>query len=74
MAISLRMDEKEEKLIKEYAKANNITVSALLRDAVLEKIEDDIDIEIYNKAMAEHLEEDTSISYDEMADELGIER
>lgn len=73
MAISLRMDEKEEKLIKEYAKANNITVSALLRDAVLEKIEDDIDIEIYDKAMAEHLEEDTSISYDEMVDELGIE-
>lgn len=73
MAISLRMSENEEKLVKEYAKANNITVSSLLRDAVLEKIEDDIDLEIYDKAMAEHLKEDTSISYDEMIDELDIE-
>lgn len=73
MAISLRMSEKEEKLIKEYAKANNITVSALLRDAVLEKTEDDIDIEIYDKAMAEHLKEDTSISFEEMVDDLGSE-
>jgi len=72
MAISLRLTKKEEKLIKDYAKANNITVSALLRNAVLEKIEANIDIEIYDKAIAEHLEEDTSISYDEMADELGI--
>ena len=32
--ISLRMDEEEEKLIKEYAKAKNITISALFRNAV----------------------------------------
>ena len=43
--ISLRMDEEEEKLIKEYAKAKNITISALFRNAVLEKIEDEIDLQ-----------------------------
>ena len=43
VTILLRMDEEDEKLIKQYAKAKNITVSALLRNAVLEKIEDEID-------------------------------
>ena len=70
MAISLRMSDKEEKLIKEYAKANNITVSSLLREAVLEKIEDEIDLKIYDNAMNEHKKEDTSISFEEMLDEL----
>lgn len=40
--ISLRIDTQEDKLIKEYAKANNISISALFRTAVLEKIEEEI--------------------------------
>ena len=52
--ISLRMDEEEEKLIKEYAKAKNITISALFRNAVLEKIEDEIDLDLYHVAMKQH--------------------
>ncbi|MGG2295768.1 DUF6290 family protein, partial [Enterococcus faecium] len=35
--ISLRIDTQEDKLIKEYAKAKNISVSALIRSSVLEK-------------------------------------
>ena len=40
--ISLRIDTQEDKLIKEYAKAKNISVSALIRSSVLEKIEDEM--------------------------------
>jgi hypothetical protein len=73
MTISLRMNDKEEALIREYAKAKNISVSSLFRESVLEKIEDEIDIELYDKAMAEHLKEDQSISFEDMMNELDIE-
>ncbi|MFC5975863.1 type II toxin-antitoxin system RelB family antitoxin [Carnobacterium antarcticum] len=52
--ISLRIDTQEEKLIKEYAKANNISVSALFRNAVLEKNEDEINLGLHNQAMTKH--------------------
>lgn len=41
--ISLRIDTQEDKLIKEYAKANNVSVSVLFRNAVLEKVADEIE-------------------------------
>lgn len=40
-------------------------MSALLRESILEKIENDIVLEVYDKAMAEHLD-DTSLSFDEL--------
>lgn len=55
MALSVRMSQEEEKLIKEFATTYNVSVSSLIRTAVLEKIEDEIDIDLYDKAMAEHL-------------------
>jgi len=69
-AISLRIDSQEEKLIKEYAKSKNITVSALFRNSVLEKIEDDIDLGLYQQAMKEHKENSQSISFEDMLKEL----
>ncbi|SIN99322.1 hypothetical protein SAMN05878443_0851 [Carnobacterium alterfunditum] len=68
--VSLRIDTQEEQLIKEYAKANNISVSALFRNAVLEKIEDEIDLGLYNQAMSEHKEDPKSISFEDMLKKL----
>ncbi|OJF90717.1 type II toxin-antitoxin system RelB family antitoxin [Alkalibacterium sp. 20] len=68
--VSLRIDAQEDQLIKEYAKANNITVSALFRNTVLEKIEDEIDLSLYKQAMSEHKENSQSISFEEMLKEL----
>ena len=68
--ISLRLDEQEDKLIKEYAKTKNISVSALIRSSVLEKIEDEIDLGLYNQAMKEHKENPQSISFEDMLMEL----
>ena len=64
--VSLRIDNQEDQLIKEYAKANNISVSALFKTAVLEKIEDEIDLGLYNQAMSEHKENPQSISFEDM--------
>ncbi|WP_373470598.1 type II toxin-antitoxin system RelB family antitoxin [Carnobacterium alterfunditum] len=68
--VSLRIDTQEEQLIKEYAKANNISVTALFRNAVLEKIEDEIDLSLYNQAMSEHKENPKSISFEDTLKEL----
>lgn len=68
--ISLRIDEKEDRLIKEYAKAKNISVSALIRNSVLEKIEDEIDLNLYTQAMNEYKRNPQSISFEDMLEEL----
>ena len=68
--ISLRIDEKEDRLIKEYAKAKNISVSAIIRNSVLEKIEDEIDLNLYTQAMNEHKRNPQSISFEDMLEEL----
>ena len=68
--ISLRMDEEDEKLIKEYAKTKNITVSSLIRNAVLEKIEDEIDMDLYHIAMKQHIANPQVVSFDEMRKEI----
>lgn len=69
-SISLRMNEK---LIKEYAKAQNISVSELVRSSVLAKIEDDIDIDFYQQAMKAHEAKPADISFDEMIQELDLD-
>ena len=51
MAISLRLNDEDMMLIKNYAALHNISVSELLRQAVLEKIEDEYDLQCYEKAI-----------------------
>ena len=68
--ISLRVSEEEEKIMRDYAKANNLSMSELVRSTLLERIEDDIDLQLYQEAKAEHEEDPCDISFDEMLDEL----
>lgn len=70
--INLRINDEDNKLVRDYAKANNMTISNLIRNSVLEKIEDDIDLKLYNLAMEEHKENPQDISFDEMMKDLGF--
>lgn len=54
MTISVRLSDKDTELIKAYAEMNHISLSDLIRNAVLEKIEDEYDLESYHKAIAEY--------------------
>ena len=47
MTISVRLNEEDTKLIKAYAEMHNISLSDLIRTALLEKIEDEYDVEEY---------------------------
>jgi len=71
--ISLRLNDEEEKLIKTHAELNNVSVSELIRNSVLEKIEDDIDLELYHQAMKEHTLKSNDITFDDMIEKLGLD-
>lgn len=72
MAISVRLTVEEESLIREYAAVHNLSVSELVRKSVLEKIEDEHDLQLYQEALDEYLVKPKSYSLDEVEKELGL--
>ncbi len=72
MTISVRLNDKDTALIKAYAEMNNISLSELIRNAVMEKIEDEYDLECYKKAMQEYKENPKTYTMDEVKKELGL--
>ncbi|STO08830.1 MULTISPECIES: type II toxin-antitoxin system RelB family antitoxin [Exiguobacterium] len=70
--ISVRLDEEDARLIREYAKTKNLTLSTLVRDAVLERIEDELDLKLYHEAMKAHQEHSEAISFDDMMKDLNL--
>ena len=72
MTVSVRLNEEDGKLIKEYAEMNNISLSELIRKAILEKIEDEYDLKCYEKAMKEYNKNPKTYTIDEAKKELGL--
>lgn len=72
MTISVRLNDEDTELIKAYAKMNNISLSDLIRNAVLEKIEDEYDLDSYNKAMKEYKKNPKKYTMKEVKEELGL--
>lgn len=72
MAISLRLNNEDTILIKKYAELHNISLSDLFRQAVFEKIEDDYDLQCYEKAMKDFKKDPVTYSIDEVEKELGL--
>jgi len=65
--ITFRIPEEEKELVLEYAKAYNSSLTELYRNAVLDKIEDEIDLETLRNAMEIFKEKkEVSISQEEM--------
>ena len=73
MTISIRLNEEDAKLIKSYAKINKTTISEFVRKAVLEKIEDEYDLECYYKAMEEFKKNPKTYTHEEVKRMLNIE-
>lgn len=73
MTISVRLNDADAELIKEYAKLNHMSVSELVRQAVLEKIEEEYDLAMYYEAKAEHERNPVTHSHEEVKKLLGFE-
>lgn len=72
MTISLRLPDEDSMLIKKYAELNKISVSELIRQTILERIEDEYDLKAYEKAIKEYKENPVTYSLDEVERELGL--
>jgi uncharacterized protein (DUF1778 family) len=72
MTISVRLNEEDTKIMKAYAEMNNISISDLIRNAVIEKIEDEYDLESYKKAIEEYKNNPKTYTLDEVKEELGL--
>lgn len=72
MTISLRLNDEDALLIKKYAEINKISVSDLIRQAVIERIEDEYDLELFNAAIEEYENNPVAYSLDEVEKELGL--
>ncbi len=73
MTISVRLSEKDTELIKAYADMNNISLSDLIRTAVMEKIEDEYDLKRYDEALKKYKENPKTYTLDEVEKELGLD-
>ncbi|MGX8237282.1 type II toxin-antitoxin system RelB family antitoxin [Exiguobacterium undae] len=49
------------------------TISTLVYDAVLDRIEDEMDLQLYHDSMAAYRKKSESISFDDMMKELDLE-
>ena len=72
MTLTVRVNETELNMIKSYAVLHGITISELLRDSVLERIEDEYDLQTYERAIAEYKANPVSRDFMEVAKELDL--
>ncbi|MBO0457595.1 antitoxin [Enterococcus hulanensis] len=69
--ITFRIPDDEKELVSEYAKAHNSSLTELYRNAVLDKIEDEIDLKTLQNAIKISKEKkEMGISQDEMEELL----
>ncbi|HJJ11459.1 MAG TPA: DUF6290 family protein [Clostridiaceae bacterium] len=73
MTISVRLNEEDTKLIKAYAEMNNTTLSDLIRNAIIEKIEDEYDLKCYEKAIEEYKKNPVTYTHEQVAQLLELE-
>ena len=72
MTISLRLNDDDTRVIKAYSDMHGMSVSELMRQAVLERIEDEYDLKAYEAAMAEYKANPITYSLEDVAKELDL--
>lgn len=73
MTISIRLNAEDEKLIRQYAADKGKSVSSIVRDAVLERIEDEYDLRMAEAALEEFEKNPVTYSHAEVKKMFGIE-
>ena len=73
MAITMRVSDKEQALIKEFAALYGLNVSEYIRKVVMERIEDEFDLKAHEEAEADFLKNPKTYSFQEVMDGYGKE-
>ncbi|MCH4888599.1 CopG family transcriptional regulator [Acidaminobacter sp. JC074] len=69
--VSLRLNKKDDTLIRKYAELHNMDLSTFIRQAVIEKIEEEYDLTLFNKVWEEEKDQER-ISHEDVKKELGL--
>lgn len=73
MSITIRLEKDEEEILRSIVEAKNTNMSVYIRDIILEKIDEEIDREMYKKAVKVMEDDDTEfISWEEAKTESCI--
>ena len=72
MALSLRLSDEDANIIRSYAKFKRQSVSEVIRAAIMEQIETEFDLQIYEKALAEFKANPVSYTLEEVEKELEL--
>ncbi len=70
MSISLRLNDEEDALFRKYAALKKMSVSELIRETVLQRIEDEYDLEAYDMAVEEYHKNPVTYSHREVIEQL----
>lgn len=72
MTISLRLSERDNDLFKQYAEMHGISVSELVRQSVINRIEEEYDLQVFDKAFTAYQANPTTYSLADVEKELGL--
>ena len=72
MTISLELPDEDVTLFKKYACFHNMSLSKFIRNTVLERIEDEYDLKVYEEAIEEFKKDSTTYTTEEMKKRLKI--
>lgn len=72
--ISLRLNENEEKILKEISEFEGLGLSSYIKKIIFEKLEDEYDIKLADKAYKNYLATGKkTTSFDDVVKELGFD-
>lgn len=66
MTICVRLNDADTELVRKYAELNAVSISDLVRKALMEKIEDEIDLKLWEEAMTEYRQNPVTYSHEEV--------
>ena len=69
--ISLRLNDRDDALVRKYAELHGMDLSTFIRQSILEKIEDEYDLTLFNKVWEEEKDQER-VSHGELKKELGL--
>lgn len=73
MMISLRLNDEDMNLVKKYVELHKMTISKLIRESVLDRIEDELDLKAYEKSIAEYKSNPITYTHEEVVKMLELE-
>jgi len=73
MTISLRLSDEEAMLFKKYAEFKKVTVSELIRQVMMERIEEEFDLRAYEAAVKEYHDNPKTYTHEEVREMLELD-